>query len=140
RATAEGVGGATGNIHFSAVALVQNRRGIADALRAGPYAQPALIPASPWLAREPVPAAPQVSISPAPGETVRITLTPGTGAKPRRWVIWARYGETWRMAMTEASKEVPLRSRTSAGELNAVAASAADAFWRTSAPTVLTRP
>lgn len=31
----------TGHVHFSMVALAQNRRGIADALRSGPYARPA---------------------------------------------------------------------------------------------------
>lgn len=33
-----------GVIHFSAVALMQNRQGVADQLRSGPYAQPALVP------------------------------------------------------------------------------------------------
>jgi hypothetical protein len=30
-------------------ALMQNADGIADKLKAGPYAKPALVPASPWL-------------------------------------------------------------------------------------------
>jgi hypothetical protein len=30
-----------GHIHFSMIALAQNRKGVADALRAGPYREPA---------------------------------------------------------------------------------------------------
>ncbi len=45
--------GATGHIHFSAAALVQNRRGIADALAALTYSSEAYIPDTPWLAPRP---------------------------------------------------------------------------------------
>ncbi len=45
--------GATGHIHFSAAALVQNRRGIADALAASVYRNEARIPDTPWLAARP---------------------------------------------------------------------------------------
>jgi uncharacterized lipoprotein YddW (UPF0748 family) len=41
--------GSEGNVHFSMIALTQNRQGLSDLLRDGPYAQPALVPASPWL-------------------------------------------------------------------------------------------
>ena len=45
--------GATGHIHFSAAAIVQNRRGIADALAASVYVNEARIPDTPWLASRP---------------------------------------------------------------------------------------
>ncbi len=45
--------GATGHIHFSAAPLVQNRRGIADALAASVYVNEARIPATPWLSSRP---------------------------------------------------------------------------------------
>ena len=38
-----------GHVHFSMAALMQDRDGIATRLRAGPYARPALVPATPWL-------------------------------------------------------------------------------------------
>jgi uncharacterized lipoprotein YddW (UPF0748 family) len=41
--------GAEGHVHFSMRALMDNREGIADALRDGPYRRPALVPRSPWL-------------------------------------------------------------------------------------------
>ena len=44
--------GVNGHIHFSMAALVQNRRGIADRLKAL-YPQPARVPDTPWLAPRP---------------------------------------------------------------------------------------
>jgi uncharacterized lipoprotein YddW (UPF0748 family) len=41
-----------GNVHFSMKAIMRNAGGIADAL-AKAYAEPAVVPASPWLGREP---------------------------------------------------------------------------------------
>ena len=45
--------GAHGNVHFSMVGLTQNRKKIAELLRDGLYAQPALVPPSPWLDNKP---------------------------------------------------------------------------------------
>ena len=45
--------GVTGHIHFSAAALVQNRRGIADALATSVYVNDARVPDTPWLASRP---------------------------------------------------------------------------------------
>ncbi|HEX8522632.1 MAG TPA: family 10 glycosylhydrolase [Tepidisphaeraceae bacterium] len=42
-----------GNVHFSMIALTQNRRGIADLLRSGVYATDALVPATTWLDKKP---------------------------------------------------------------------------------------
>jgi uncharacterized lipoprotein YddW (UPF0748 family) len=44
--------GVDGHIHFSMAAIMQNRRGIADRLKAA-YAVPAVVPPSPWLAPNP---------------------------------------------------------------------------------------
>ncbi len=137
RASARGAGGATGNIHFSAVALVQNRRGIADALRSGPYRDPALVPASPWLAEGEAPGAPGVEVLKGEGEWMRVRVSAAKGTAAKRWVIWARYGETWRMVVAPAEgaegagvQEVPLRGTTGAGALNAVSVRGMDAFGR----------
>ena len=45
--------GATGHIHFSAAAVVQNRRGIAEALAVSTYLNEARIPDTPWLPSRP---------------------------------------------------------------------------------------
>ena len=51
--------GVTGHIHFSAAAIVQNRRGIADELAASVYLNPARVPNTPWL-----PSRPRVCLAP----------------------------------------------------------------------------
>src|SRR5206468_827930 len=52
--------GATGNVHFSMKALMKNSGGIADKLKKGLYAEPALVPESPWLGHE-IPEKPEVA-------------------------------------------------------------------------------
>ena len=45
------VEGATGNVHFSMICLMNNRDQIADKLKSTVYKKRALIPSSPWLAK-----------------------------------------------------------------------------------------
>jgi uncharacterized lipoprotein YddW (UPF0748 family) len=83
--------GTAGHVHFSMVALLQDRDGLATALQRGPYAEPALVPATPWL-DDRVPAAP--TLHPA-GTALRIE--PGPGDVPvARWALWRRVGGRWR--------------------------------------------
>jgi uncharacterized lipoprotein YddW (UPF0748 family) len=42
--------GSGGNVHFSMKSLMVNAGGLSDMLKSGPYATPAFVPASPWLA------------------------------------------------------------------------------------------
>ncbi len=85
--------GIGGHIHFSAIALLQNRRGIADRLARDLYASATLVPATPWLgdARPPVPRA-------------RVTRNRGSleiafdaPAREDAWLlaVWAWRGERW---------------------------------------------
>jgi uncharacterized lipoprotein YddW (UPF0748 family) len=82
----------SGHVHFSMVALLQNRRGIADAMRRS-YANAALVPASPWLSGQ-APAAPKVRLARV-GDTVRATVnaSPADGAFTH--VVWAKTGGQW---------------------------------------------
>jgi hypothetical protein len=76
------------------VALMQDRDGLATALQRGPYAEPALVPATPWLDAR-VPAAPTLR---AEGAVLRIE--PGAGEVPvARWALWRRIGGQWRFAV-----------------------------------------
>jgi hypothetical protein len=78
---------ANGHIHFSMVALAANREGVADRLREGPYAQPALPPATPWLA-EPPPARPEVTLtSLGPSGALRVSWQAPAGSPPWRCVV-----------------------------------------------------
>jgi uncharacterized lipoprotein YddW (UPF0748 family) len=87
---------ASGNVHFSARALVRNQEGLSDWLETITYAEPALVPASPWLDRTP-PAAPTVAMrADSTWGGMRLALTPASGAAPWLWVVRARYGDEWR--------------------------------------------
>ena len=85
-----------GHLHFSMAALAGDRAGIARRLRAGPYAQTALPPATPWLA-EPPPGAPRLeALEPGAHGEVRIRWREPTGGPPwRHAVLQQRVGGQW---------------------------------------------
>jgi uncharacterized lipoprotein YddW (UPF0748 family) len=95
---------ANGHLHFSMVALAANREGVADRLRAGPYAQSALPPATPWLA-EPPPARPEVTITPlGQAGAVRVSWKALAGSPPWRYVVLqVRRQGRWDTALLPAS-------------------------------------
>ena len=103
--------GATGNVHFSMKSFLSNQAGMNDTLRIGPYAQPALPPASPWLAvaRPPLPT---LAVTPvadgwqldlkaaaAPAAATPATATQAAGsqavARPWQWVVRLRTDSAW---------------------------------------------
>lgn len=85
---------ATGHIHFSAVALMENRRGINDRL-VPLYREPALVPASPWL-KLPVPVAPVLKRS---GRDVKVTAPAGA----TQLIVWQFVGADWRLWLQPVS-------------------------------------
>ncbi len=84
---------ATGTIHFSMKALLERYSSLGGQLAAGPYAEPALVPPSPWLAAAP-PAAPRLSLT-RRGDAVDAIMLPGDGERVRQWVVRARRGGRW---------------------------------------------
>ncbi len=123
---------ARGAIHFSMIALMENRKRIGDELKAQLYSAPALVPATPWLDRT-APAAPQVTLE--RGHNIRLKIVPDAGKAAAQFAIWARYGppETsqWQFSTLpstpkNAAADVDLRAATDAGALTAVAVSAID--------------
>lgn len=85
--------GSTGNVHFSAQVLTNDTKSIRTILGSGVYAEPALIPASPWLDAVP-PMAPIPTLRTAGALT--LTWADRAGNEPvRRWVVSARYGTRW---------------------------------------------
>jgi hypothetical protein len=92
---------ATGHIHFSMAALMQNRDGIATLLQMGPYAQQALVPATPWLDDQPPPA-PMLRFAGA-----RVLIEPAPGEAAARWAVWRRgrgAASTWRFEVLGGSE------------------------------------
>ncbi len=113
-----------GNIHFSAIALVENRKGIADELRKGLYANEALVPATPWLDDQPpaspvdlavnrvtpkVPLAqPTTAASTRPalvaGRRLRISWKPGSGEGVWEYTLYVKRRANWTMTIVPSSQ------------------------------------
>ncbi|MDY3556399.1 family 10 glycosylhydrolase [Gemmata sp. JC717] len=88
-----------GAVHFSAKALVRNTGGIAEELKKV-YAEPALVPASNWLAKGNTPAKPEAVREMAGGKAVlRVKTAPGT----RFVVVRAQTGDRWVVNVSDAS-------------------------------------
>jgi uncharacterized lipoprotein YddW (UPF0748 family) len=85
--------GASGNIHFSMKALMENRDSLCERLDESVYTKPALVPACPWLSRN-VPAPPIVN-SQQDLETGALIASwePGDHQEIRLWVLSAQIGE-----------------------------------------------
>jgi uncharacterized lipoprotein YddW (UPF0748 family) len=142
---------ASGQIHFSMVALMQNRKGIGDELKMQSYSTPALIPATPWLENV-APPAPQIALEQR--KNIRVKIMPGniTGnvnkaaQSASTFAIWARYGNDksaqWQFSVLpavvkNASIETELLSTTPAGSLSAVVVSAISRTGNESARTIV---
>jgi hypothetical protein len=115
--------GSGGHVHFSMVALMENRKGISDQLAGAQYAQPALVPASPWLGGA-GPAAPKVSASKG-GRLLKLKLAGGT--TDGLYAVWSRYGTEWRFSVVPSAQQHALVvDDAKLGEANAVFVSAVD--------------
>ncbi len=93
--------GVEGHIHFSMAALLENRKGVADELKAA-YQVPALVPESPWLLDRP-PAIPTVRARTAPNDPDAIMLE----IEPARtWLlaVWTRHGAAWRFQVVPGAR------------------------------------
>ncbi|PAP78862.1 hypothetical protein BSZ37_18745 [Rubrivirga marina] len=112
---------ATGTIHFSMKALLDRYSSLGGQLAAGPYAEPALVPASPWLDAT-APAAPRLSLT-RRGDAADVIMLPGDGETVRQWVVRARRGGrwSWELVPTGAGTYVIPGDR---GRVEAVAVSA----------------
>jgi uncharacterized lipoprotein YddW (UPF0748 family) len=151
RSRAETAPAVRGQIHFSMVALMQNRKSIGDELKAQLYSAPALIPATPWLENV-VPPAPQITLEQR--KNVRVKITPGNmnsaAQSATTFAIWAKYGDgktaeksaQWQFSVLpavvkNASIETELLSTTSVGPLSAVVVSAISRAGNESARTIV---
>ncbi len=91
---------AGGHVHFSMIALMQNRKGIADQLSTGSYATPALVPATPWLGNV-KPGLPRVK---AVRNGKGIDLKLAAGKANALYTVWSRHGNEWRFQVVPATK------------------------------------
>jgi uncharacterized lipoprotein YddW (UPF0748 family) len=93
--TTRGQAGATGNVHFSMKALMQNRSGLSEMLSSGVYATPAIVPASSWLDDAP-PGKPELTVAlDEAAKVLRGTWKPVNGDKIWLWVVRTKIGKEW---------------------------------------------
>jgi uncharacterized lipoprotein YddW (UPF0748 family) len=128
--------GASGHIHFSASALNQNRKGVADLLANDIYSDDALVPAMPWL--RPVGA----TLLAAPAGRLRCPDVMNAGAvdictlaigppvvAASKLAIWAKYGQQWKfMATLTSATAVDLAPALNGAALESVTISAIDRY------------
>jgi uncharacterized lipoprotein YddW (UPF0748 family) len=122
---------ATGHVHFSMVALMDDRRGIAGKL-APLYATPALVPAMPWRDATP-PGAPQLKQEKAGP----LTIMPAAGEAAAHYAIWRKQGGVWKFSIQTASATLVELREAEAIEVSSVDRSgneSARAVWRFPAP------
>ncbi len=86
-------GDATGNVHFSMKPFLVNQASMNDTLIAGPYAESAIIPASPWLTVAP-PSPPTARLAQIDGQR-QVLLTTSAKLRPWQWLIRARTDTAW---------------------------------------------
>jgi uncharacterized lipoprotein YddW (UPF0748 family) len=121
---------ASGHVHFSMVALMQNRKGIGDQLRAGCYSSPALVPATPWLGSA-TPGTPSVAAV-RKGNGVLLKLA--AGSANATYAIWSRHGGRWQFAVAPASRvDWTVPDDVKLGPADAVVVSAVDRLGNESA-------
>ncbi|WP_139240258.1 glycoside hydrolase family 10 protein [Fodinibius roseus] len=101
--------GATGSIHFSMKALMENRDG-RDAL-SGLYPEEALIPATPWLDDHPPPRPTAEVLELSDRYVIQVEPKRDRGKEtavdmdPRHWVVKQRYGDQWETSIHPGWKE-----------------------------------
>ena len=85
--------GATGNVHFSMKALMNEKRGMATALKEGPYSTPVLVPASPWLSDK-SPMLPSLRFSKTEDKRT-VSFASSDDKAPWLWVVRTLTGDHW---------------------------------------------
>ncbi len=80
---------APGHVHFRLAALWANGNELANDLSRGVYAQPAIVPAFPWLGNT-VPAPPVVSVVHTTGSPATFSASAGDATRARWWLFQVR--------------------------------------------------
>ena len=123
-----------GHIHFDMRPLMRSTE-LGRALERGPYAQPALVPASPWKGRA-VTNKPVVAVSEPGAGGLRFIARPATGERVARWVLQLRFDGSW---TTEFVPGETLSRILGSGRPEVIAVTAIDRFGNASPASVLER-
>ena len=127
--------GATGNVLWSVKVLMANRAGISDTLARDVYAQPALVPASPWLDATPPSGAKLSAAADTTTGGARAAWEPVGNEPVWLWVLQSRQGNSWTTEILPGRETRRLLSGPARPE--AIAVTAVDRCGNASTPTVL---
>lgn len=129
--------GATGNVHFSMKALMDDRGGLVDSLESGLYSTPALVPASPWLS-DSAPAKPRASVvvDSITGNT-QLRIAPATAHRVWLWAVRARVGDKWTTTILPSEQRLFTLSRVGAPVPDVVVVNEVDRYGNTSEDVVV---
>jgi len=128
--------GANGQVHFSMACFTKDHQNIDEILRDGPYEQPTLVPASPWLGKS-RPASPQYWIQTENGYPHVVWKKGGWFAKtPWLWVVSIRFEKGWKTEIEPAdTHDAALQPDSKLGRPLAVTVSAISRLSNESRPT-----
>ncbi len=133
--------GAGGNVHFSMRTLMRNRDSLSDLLASGLYAEPALVPTSPWLDSI-APVAPVVTVTKDDSSWDQVLhFRPGDAEHPWLWTVRVRSGAEWRTTIVPGTTQ-SFRWTTEAGEARPsdIWVTAVDRAGNESSPVLATVP
>jgi uncharacterized lipoprotein YddW (UPF0748 family) len=130
--------GATGNVYFSMQTLMRDGDNLPRKLISGPYANKALIPASPWLDSVPPPS-PIVRVGSDPATLSSTLSLQPQGTEPTwLWLIRTRVGSDWTTDVVPGTQRFFAIPRVPGGAYaDAVSVSAVDRTGNESAPVVM---
>lgn len=94
--------GATGNIHFSMKVLMRDNKGVSETLKHA-YAEPALVPAMPWLFAGNPPGMLRPNIQSIGKSALRVTWPRVDDGATARYVVSWQIGKRWQTAIVAAS-------------------------------------
>lgn len=96
--------GVDGEVHFSMEAFLADRDSVGTVLRRTVYAEPALVPASPWMMPG-TPGAPSIAFERTATYDV-LHVTPGPGTVVRWWVVQLRTGASWETHIIDGAARI----------------------------------
>jgi hypothetical protein len=124
---------ADGEIYWNMSTLMQNNV-LASLLESDVNAEPALVPASPWLGVATL-GKPTLSVSDGDAGRVQLTWSAGLGAKPWFWLLQTRSGTQWKTDILLGAKT----SHTISGPLDVAALTPVDRNGNAGAGAVMAR-
>ncbi len=128
-------GGASGTLLYNTTSVRLNRGGLADALGATTFSEPALVPSFPWLDAV-APPLPGISAG-VQGGAMRVTIMPGMGETPRWWLVQWRTATAWNARLVlnlNRAFDIPFSSAAERPDI--IAVSAVDMSMNASVPAI----